>query len=99
MEAMTQLLPLPFSSYLPNDPRDAELLRLDMYWRAAVRESLRPEHVKPRSMGPWGTCPGLRCPLSSNDRFSVEATLYTREHGEDPPENRGMGMDSRRLAQ
>jgi xylulose-5-phosphate/fructose-6-phosphate phosphoketolase len=63
MEAMTQLLPLPFSSYLPSDPRDAELLRLDTYGRAAnylsvgqiylldnalVREPLRPEHTSPR---------------------------------------------------
>ena len=71
---MTQLLPLPFSSLVPNDPRDAELQRLDTYWRAAnylsvgqiylldnalVREPLRPEHTKPRLIGHWGTSPGL----------------------------------------
>jgi xylulose-5-phosphate/fructose-6-phosphate phosphoketolase len=53
----------------------AEQLRLiDAYWRAAnylsvgqiyllgnplLREPLRPEHVKPRLLGHWGTTPGL----------------------------------------
>src|SRR6201993_935441 len=47
---------------------------LDRYWRAAnylsvgqiylldnplLREELRPEHVKPRLLGHWGTTPGL----------------------------------------
>jgi xylulose-5-phosphate/fructose-6-phosphate phosphoketolase len=51
-----------------------ELERIDAYWRAAnylsvgqiylldnplLREPLRPEHVKPRLLGHWGTCPGL----------------------------------------
>ncbi len=51
-----------------------ELARLDAHWRAAnylsvgqiylldnplLREPLRPEHVKPRLLGHWGTCPGL----------------------------------------
>jgi xylulose-5-phosphate/fructose-6-phosphate phosphoketolase len=53
---------------------DAELSRLDAYVRAAnylsvgqvylmdnplLREPLRPEHVKPRLLGHWGTVPGL----------------------------------------
>jgi len=53
-------------------PDDAALL--DAYWRAAnyvavgqiylldnplLREPLRPEHVKPRLLGHWGTTPGL----------------------------------------
>jgi len=53
---------------------DEELARLDAYWRAAnylsvgqiylldnplLREPLRPEHVKPRLLGHWGTAPGL----------------------------------------
>src|SRR5271168_825431 len=74
MEVMTQLLPLPFSSLVPNDPRAVELQRLDTYWRASnylsvgqiylldnalVREPLRPEHTKPRLIGHWGTSPGL----------------------------------------
>jgi xylulose-5-phosphate/fructose-6-phosphate phosphoketolase len=58
-----------------HDPLDAEDLRLlDAYWRAAnylsvaqvylldnplLREPLRPEHVKPRLLGHFGTTPGL----------------------------------------
>ncbi|MEU6857256.1 phosphoketolase family protein [Glycomyces sp. NPDC046736] len=53
---------------------DEELSRLDAYWRAAnyltvgqiylldnplLREPLRPEHIKPRLLGHWGTSPGL----------------------------------------
>ncbi len=56
-------------------PLSAEELRLiDAYWRAAnylsvgqiylmdnplLRDPLRPEHVKPRLLGHWGTTPGL----------------------------------------
>ncbi|WP_262267462.1 phosphoketolase family protein [Microvirga yunnanensis] len=51
-----------------------ELDRIDAYWRAAnylsvgqiylldnplLREELKPEHVKPRLLGHWGTTPGL----------------------------------------
>ncbi|MDI9885030.1 phosphoketolase family protein [Streptomyces sp. HNM0645] len=51
-----------------------ELAGLDEHWRAAnylsagqiylmrnpmLREPLRPEHIKPRLLGHWGTCPGL----------------------------------------
>jgi xylulose-5-phosphate/fructose-6-phosphate phosphoketolase len=53
---------------------EAELQALDAWWRAAnylavgqiylldnplLREPLRPEHVKPRLLGHWGTTPGL----------------------------------------
>jgi xylulose-5-phosphate/fructose-6-phosphate phosphoketolase len=53
---------------------DAELDGLVAYWEAAnyltvaqiylqdnalLREPLRPEHVKPRLLGHWGTSPGL----------------------------------------
>jgi xylulose-5-phosphate/fructose-6-phosphate phosphoketolase len=53
---------------------DEELRLLDAYWRAAnylsvgqiyllanplLREPLRPEHIKPRLLGHWGTTPGL----------------------------------------
>ena len=57
------------------EPLTPEELRLiDAYWRAAnylsvgqvylldnplLREPLRPEHVKPRLLGHWGTAPGL----------------------------------------
>ena len=55
-------------------PNDDELLELDAHWRAAnfltvgqiylmanplLTEPLRPEHVKPRLLGHWGTSPGL----------------------------------------
>ncbi|MFC4337967.1 phosphoketolase family protein [Salininema proteolyticum] len=51
-----------------------DLKRLDAYWRAAnyltvgqiylldnplLKEPLRPEHIKPRLLGHWGTSPGL----------------------------------------
>jgi xylulose-5-phosphate/fructose-6-phosphate phosphoketolase len=51
-----------------------ELDRMDAYWRAAnylsvgqiylldnplLREPLKPEHIKPRLLGHWGTSPGL----------------------------------------
>src|SRR5512137_2841207 len=54
--------------------QDVELAHIDAYWRAAnylsvgqiyllcnplLREPLRPEHVKPRLLGHWGTTPGL----------------------------------------
>ena len=56
----------------PLDP--AEITRLDAHWRAAnylsvgqiylmanplLEEPLRPEHIKPRLLGHWGTSPGL----------------------------------------
>ncbi|MFC9125278.1 phosphoketolase [Streptomyces sp. NPDC057099] len=55
-------------------PTDEELRRLDAHWRAAnylaagqiyllanplLTEPLRPEHIKPRLLGHWGTSPGL----------------------------------------
>ncbi|MBF7957691.1 MULTISPECIES: phosphoketolase [Rahnella] len=53
---------------------EAELRQVDRYWRAAnylsvgqiylmdnplLREPLKPEHIKPRLLGHWGTTPGL----------------------------------------
>jgi xylulose-5-phosphate/fructose-6-phosphate phosphoketolase len=53
---------------------EQELERIDAFWRAAnylsvgqiylldnplLREPLRPEHIKPRLLGHWGTTPGL----------------------------------------
>lgn len=58
----------------PAPPTDDELRTLDAHWRAAnylsvgqiyllsnplLTEPLRPEHVKPRLLGHWGTSPGL----------------------------------------
>ena len=60
------------SSARPLSPADVDLI--DRYWRAAnyisvgqiylldnplLKEPLRPEHVKPRLLGHWGTTPGL----------------------------------------
>ena len=53
---------------------DQDLSRIDAYWQAAnylgagqiylrdnplLREPLKPEHIKPRLLGHWGTTPGL----------------------------------------
>ena len=63
-------LPSAMTQTLPAD----ELRLIDAYWRAAnylsvgqvylldnplLREPLRPEHVKPRLLGHFGTVPGL----------------------------------------
>jgi xylulose-5-phosphate/fructose-6-phosphate phosphoketolase len=57
-----------------NPATEADLGLLDRYWRAAnylsvgqiylldnplLREPLRPDHIKPRLLGHWGTTPGL----------------------------------------
>ena len=56
-----------------NAPSDDELQLLDAYWRTAnylavgmiylqsnplLREPLRPEHIKPRLLGHWGSSTG-----------------------------------------
>jgi xylulose-5-phosphate/fructose-6-phosphate phosphoketolase len=56
-----------------DSPKPDELRLIDAYWRAAnylsvgqiylmenplLREPLKPEHIKPRLMGHWGTTPG-----------------------------------------
>lgn len=66
---MTLLEPIP-----PTPPSEDDLARIDAWWRAAnylnvgqiylaanplLREPLRPEHIKPRLLGHWGTSPGL----------------------------------------
>ena len=55
-------------------PNDFDLDLIDRYWRAAnylsvgqiylmdnplLRQPLKPEHIKPRLLGHWGTTPGL----------------------------------------
>ncbi|MFI2711168.1 phosphoketolase [Micromonospora sp. NPDC018662] len=69
---------------------DDELRRLDAYWRAAnyltvgqiylldnplLREPLRPEHIKPRLLGHWGTSPGLNLLYAHLNRVIVERDL------------------------
>ncbi len=84
---------------------------MDRYWRAAnyltigqitlqenplLREPLRPEHIKPRLLGHWGTSPGLSfiwCPQVGPLEEWCQGMLakhqtYTREHFEDMPEVR-----------
>ncbi|GAA3764649.1 phosphoketolase family protein [Micromonospora maritima] len=67
-----------------------ELRRLDAYWRAAnyltvgqiylldnplLREPLRPEHIKPRLLGHWGTSPGLNLLYAHLNRVIVDRDL------------------------
>jgi len=67
-----------------------ELARIDAYWRAAnyltvgqiylkdnplLREPLRPEHVKPRLLGHWGTSPGLNLVYAHMNRAIVGRDL------------------------
>ncbi|HEY1513918.1 MAG TPA: phosphoketolase family protein [Gaiellaceae bacterium] len=69
---------------------DDELRALDAYWRAAnylsvgqiylldnplLREPLRPEHIKPRLLGHWGTTPGLNFIYTHLDRAIRERDL------------------------
>ncbi|HEY6203707.1 MAG TPA: phosphoketolase family protein [Candidatus Limnocylindria bacterium] len=73
-----------------------ELRRIDAYWRAAnylavgqiylldnplLREPLRPEHVKPRLLGHWGTTPGLNFIYAHMNRairtWDIEAIFIT----------------------
>ncbi|HYL30301.1 MAG TPA: hypothetical protein VEU27_10290, partial [Gemmatimonadales bacterium] len=79
-------LPVP----VPDGPLSPELLeRTDRYWRAAnflaagqiylcenplLREPLRPEHIKPRLLGHWGTTPGLNF-------IYVHLNRLIRDHG------------------
>ncbi|MET7833671.1 phosphoketolase family protein [Micromonospora sediminicola] len=67
-----------------------ELRRLDAYWRAAnyltvgqiylldnplLREPLKPEHIKPRLLGHWGTSPGLNLLYTHLNRVIVDRDL------------------------
>ncbi|RZU74303.1 xylulose-5-phosphate/fructose-6-phosphate phosphoketolase [Micromonospora kangleipakensis] len=67
-----------------------ELRRLDAYWRAAnyltvgqiylldnplLREPLKPEDVKPRLLGHWGTAPGLNLIYAHLNRVIVNRDL------------------------
>ncbi|HEX2355708.1 MAG TPA: phosphoketolase family protein, partial [Micromonosporaceae bacterium] len=69
---------------------DDELRRIDAYWRAAnyltvgqiyllgnplLTEPLRPEHIKPRLLGHWGTSPGLNLLYAHMNRAIVARDL------------------------
>ena len=72
----------------PLDTR--QLHRINAWWRAAnylsvgqiylmgnplLREPLRPEHVKPRLLGHWGTTPGLNFVYAHLNRCIIERDL------------------------
>lgn len=65
---------VPTATGLPDRIGETELAALDAHWRAAnylsvgqiylqnnplLHQPLRPEHIKPRLLGHWGTSPGL----------------------------------------
>jgi len=67
-----------------------DLTRIDAYWRAAnylsvgqiylldnplLREPLRPEHIKPRLLGHWGTTPGLNFVYAHLNRLICQRDL------------------------
>ena len=83
--------PSPYALGDAPGPLDADgLRRLDAWWRAAnylsvgqiyllanalLREPLKPEHVKPRLLGHWGTTPGLNLMYAHANRCIVERDL------------------------
>jgi hypothetical protein len=75
--------------------RADELELLDHYWRAAnylsvgqtylldnplLREPLKPEHIKPRLLGHWGTTPGLNIIYAHLNR-AIRASNLSRGCG------------------
>ncbi len=67
-----------------SQPTDDEIAALDAWWRAnnyltigqiylqdnpLLREPLKPEHIKPRLLGHWGTSPGLSFIYASASRL------------------------------
>ena len=87
---MTQQATQTAESPTARRPSDEEIRRLDAYWRAAnylsvgqiylldnplLREPLRPEHVKPRLLGHWGTTPGLNLIYVHANRLIRERDL------------------------
>jgi xylulose-5-phosphate/fructose-6-phosphate phosphoketolase len=90
------------SSSVP-EPSEAELDGLIAYWEAAnyltvaqiylqdnalLREPLRPEHIKPRLLGHWGTSPGLNLVYAQLNRLVRETgddVLYVAGPGHGGP--------------
>ena len=88
---------------------DAEVGLLDAYWRAAnylsvgqiylldnplLREPLRPEHIKPRLLGHWGTTPGLNLIYTHMNRLirahDLNAIFITGPGHGGPPSGAGV---------
>src|SRR5215218_3592755 len=99
MVAVVPAQPDPVTGPLPAE----ELAALDAWWRAAnylsvgqiylmdnplLREPLRPEHIKPRLLGHWGTTPGLNFLWAHLNRVIVRddlAALYVTGPGHGGP--------------
>src|SRR5215468_9676739 len=82
---------------------DSELELINAYWRAAnyltigqiylqdnplLREPLAPEHIKPRLLGHWGTCPGLSFVYTHMSRVikhTGQETIYLTGPGHGGP--------------
>lgn len=82
---------------------EEELAGLDAWWRAAnyltiaqiylqdnvmLRDPLRPEHIKPRLLGHWGTSPGLSfvyAHVSRLVRLSGQEAVYLAGPGHGGP--------------
>ena len=79
-----RLLPMTAITEMSTELTDTDLDLLDAYWRAAnylsvgqiylldnplLREPLRPEHIKPRLLGHWGTTPGLNLVYTHMNRL------------------------------
>jgi xylulose-5-phosphate/fructose-6-phosphate phosphoketolase len=85
------------------EPTAQEVASLDAWWRAnmyltvgqiylgdnaLLREPLRPEHVKPRLLGHWGTSPGLAFVYAHMSRLIVKTgqeTIYLAGPGHGGP--------------
>ena len=84
-------------------PTEADVAALDAWWRACnyatigqiylqdnplLREPLRPEHIKPRLLGHWGTSPGLSfvyAHLNRLIRLTGQQALYLAGPGHGGP--------------
>src|SRR5918992_1297896 len=84
---------------------DDEIRSLDMYWRAAnylgaaqiylrdnclIEEPLKPQHIKPRLLGHWGTVPGINFIYAHLNRLITrtrESILLVTGPGHGAPAN------------
>ena len=77
---------------MPDSATEVDLALIDAYWRAAnylsvgqiylmenplLTEPLRPEHIKPRLLGHWGTTPGLNLLYAHLNRVIKQRNLDT----------------------
>src|SRR5271170_641276 len=94
---------MPSASAHNSQASDSDLHLVDRYWRAAnylsvgqiylldnplLREPLRPEHIKPRLLGHWGTTPGLNfiyAHLNRAIRARDLSTIYVTGPGHGGP--------------